>query len=86
MPCMRYAVVFTVRSAKEMGKLPKDMANRIAARIAALREGLQGDVKRLTNMTPEYRPRVGDYRILFEVDGDQITIHRISHRRDIYRR
>ena len=29
--------------------------------------GLKGDVKRLTNFTQEYRLRVGDYRILFEI-------------------
>ena len=31
---------------------------------------MQGNVKRLTNFTPEYRLRVGNYRILFEIEKD----------------
>ena len=46
---------------------------------------LAGDVKRLTNFTPEYRLRVGDYRVLFEVDGDKLIMYRILHRKDAYR-
>ena len=50
-----------------------------------LQHGLTGDIKRLTNFTPEYRLRVGDYRILFEVDEDSVIVYRILHRRDAYR-
>ncbi|MEO6750987.1 MAG: hypothetical protein ABIP85_04345 [Chthoniobacteraceae bacterium] len=31
-------------------------------------------MKRLTNFTPEYRLRVGDWRVLSEIDADKITI------------
>lgn len=57
---------------------------------AGIREGLSqdlnGDVKQLTNFTPEYRLRVGDYRVLSEIEGSAILIYRIRHRRDIYRK
>ena len=35
-----------------------------------------------------YRLRVGDYRIVYEVDTAalQITIHYVRHRREVYRR
>jgi mRNA interferase RelE/StbE len=46
---------------------------------------LKGDVKRLTNFTAEYRLRVGDYRALFEIEGQTIIIYRIRHRREAYR-
>ena len=39
---------------------------RILENIERLQFGLQGDIKRLTDFTPEYRLRVGNYRILFE--------------------
>ncbi|HHB91097.1 MAG TPA: hypothetical protein ENK60_07280 [Anaerolineae bacterium] len=42
-------------------------------------------LSRLTDFTPEYRLRVGDYRILFEVEEDQIVIYRVRHRKDVYR-
>ena len=36
---------------------------------------LKGDVKRLTNFTPVYRLRVGDYRVLFEIEEKAIVIY-----------
>ncbi len=48
-------------------------------------DDLKGDVKRLTNFTPEYRLRVGDYRVLLEVEEKTIVIYRIRHRREAYR-
>ena len=44
-----------------------------------------GDFKKLTNFIPEYRLRVGDYRVLFETENDKVTIYRIRHRKEIYR-
>jgi mRNA interferase RelE/StbE len=32
-----------------------------------------------------WKLRVGDYRVVFKVEGDEITILGIRHRRDIYR-
>jgi len=46
---------------------------------------LQGDVKKLTDHAPEYRLRVGNYRILFEINANKIVIYRIRHRKDAYR-
>ena len=34
---------------------------------------------------PEYRLRVGDYTVLFEVEKETIVIYRIRHRREVYR-
>ncbi len=35
-----------------------------------------------------YRMRVGDYRVLYEIDDSNqtITIYRVKHRRDVYRK
>ena len=46
---------------------------------------LQGDEKKLTKHTPEYRLRVGDWRILFEIEINKIVIYKIKHRKDAYR-
>ena len=45
---------------------------------------MAGDVKRLKNMTLAYRLRVGEYRVLFEVEGDRIIVYRVRHRREAY--
>jgi mRNA interferase RelE/StbE len=50
-----------------------------------LEEGLTGNIKRLTNFSPEYRLRVEDWRVLFEVTKNKIIIYRIVHRREAYR-
>ena len=44
----------------------------------------RGDVNKLTNFTPEYRLRVGDYLILFEVEQQTIVIYRVRHRKESY--
>jgi hypothetical protein len=42
-----------------------------------LTENLAGDVKKLTNFTPEYRLRVGDHRVLFQIEGGTIVVYRL---------
>jgi len=54
----------------------------VADALDKLSDDLSGDVKRLTNFTPEYRLRVGVYRALFEVaEGNRAVVCRIVHRR-----
>ncbi|MEY3882120.1 MAG: hypothetical protein RIQ94_2916 [Pseudomonadota bacterium] len=43
------------------------------------------NVKKLTNFEPAYRLRVGDYRILFDINDDTIEIGRILHRKESYK-
>ncbi|HEY5075500.1 MAG TPA: type II toxin-antitoxin system RelE/ParE family toxin [Pyrinomonadaceae bacterium] len=38
----------------------------------------------MTNFTPEFRLRVGEYRVLFEVEGNKVLIYRVRHRKDAY--
>ena len=33
-----------------------------------------------------YRFRIGDYRVVFDIDGSEIIILRIGHRRELYKR
>lgn len=33
-----------------------------------------------------YRFRVGDYRVVFDLEGDQIVVLRVGHRKEIYKR
>lgn len=41
--------------------------------------------KKLINFSPEYRIRVWDYRILFDISDDKIIIQDIKHRKDAYK-
>jgi mRNA interferase RelE/StbE len=81
---VRYTVVFMPKAERDMDSLSPDVARRILLKVYAMQDDLAGDVKRLTNMTPGYRLRVGDYRVLFELEGDRIIVYRVRHRREAY--
>ena len=82
---MKYEIEIRKRAEKDLSKIPKSDAQKIADAIFALEDGLVGDIKKLTNFSPEYRLRIGDWRILFETSKAKITIFRILHRREVYR-
>ena len=82
---MRYDVQFKPKAVKDIGRLPTRIQAQILAGIDEMSNDLRGDIKRLTNSTPEYRLRVGDYRVLFELEEKTIVIYRIRHRREAYR-
>jgi len=33
-----------------------------------------------------YRFRIGDYRVIFDIEGNEVVVLRVGHRREIYRR
>jgi mRNA interferase RelE/StbE len=83
---MKYEVVMKPRAKKDLRRIDKSDAVKIVAALGELRNDLFGDVKRLTDFTPEYRLRVGDYRALFEIEmPNRVVVYRIRHRRDVYR-
>jgi mRNA interferase RelE/StbE len=77
-------IEFKPRAVKDLDALDRSAARRVLEKIRGLENNLAGDVKRLTNFTPEYRLRVGDYRVLFEIEGDRVIIYRIKHRSRAY--
>jgi len=77
-------IAFKPRAIKDLESIDRPVARRILEKIHSLESGLSGDVKRLTNFTPEYRLRVGDYRISFEIEGDRVIIYRVRHRSQAY--
>jgi mRNA interferase RelE/StbE len=82
---MNYAVEFKPRALKDLSDLPQADRRRVVARIEGLQNNLAGDVKKLTNFTPEYRLRVGDWRALFEIEGTTVPVYRVLHRREVCR-
>ena len=82
---MKYYIEFKPKSLKDCKRIPEPQLERIFSQIEKMSNGLKGDVKRLTNFTPEYRLRVGDYRVLFETEKNKIIIYRIRHRKNAYK-
>ena len=82
---MRFDLQFTAAALRELKKLPKKTSERILAKTEAMRDDLKGDVKRLHG-DPGFRLRVGDFRVLFDLEGTAIVVHNVRHRREAYRR
>ena len=81
---MNYTVEFKPKAQKDLDDLTPDVRRRIIGKLERLQDDLAGDVKRLTNFIPEFRLRVGDHRVLFEVEGRRVVIYRVRHRREAY--
>ncbi len=83
---MHYEIEIKPRAIKDCKKMPQEVVQQIFAKIEEMSDDLKGQVKQLTNHTPEYRLRVGDYRVLFEINDETIVVYRIKHRRDAYKK
>ena len=60
---------------------------RLRKAINALKsEPRPAGVKKLAGAMDLYRIRVGDYRVIYEIDNDAqlIVVTRVRHRRDVY--
>ena len=65
--------------------LPENVRREIGHRLHLLQRGFSGDVKKLQGSKHEYRLRVGEYRVLFELLGTRIVVYTLGQRKDIYR-
>ncbi|GEM_PF-276082 len=83
---MTYTIELKPQAVKNLKKLPPPVTKRILAGLDRLADNLTGDVKRLTHFTPEYRLRIGDYRVLFEIVQHTVIVYRILHRKESYNR
>jgi mRNA interferase RelE/StbE len=85
---VRYRVTLAATAVKERQRIDSVVRKRIDQTLQGLlSEPRPSGVKKLSGKYQDWRVRVGDYRILYEIDDDQqlITVWRIAHRRDVYR-
>ena len=81
---MKYTSELKPKAIKDLKSIPLKDRERILGRIEQMEDDLQGDVTKLTNHTPEYRMRSGNYRVLFEIEGGEIVVYRIRRRKEAY--
>ncbi len=84
---MSYSVLVQRRAQKQIARFPTTVQDRIESSLQALADNprppgclkLQGE--------EGWRLRVGDYRILYEIDDGKraVTVLRVAHRGDVYR-
>ena len=85
---MSYQVLIERRALKELTKLPASIAGRLSAAIDELSaQPRPHNSKKLTGSRDQWRVRVGDYRILYEITDKAREVHvfAVGHRREIYR-
>ncbi|QHG18284.1 type II toxin-antitoxin system RelE/ParE family toxin [Nostoc sp. ATCC 53789] len=85
---MSYEVKFSRGAKKQFRKLPIDVQQRIQTKINDLAiEPRPNGVKKLQGDDNSYRIRVGDYRVVYEIDDDVliVTVIKVKHRSEIYK-
>jgi mRNA-degrading endonuclease RelE of RelBE toxin-antitoxin system len=80
-------ILFTKQAEKQLLKLDRNTQKILAQAIGTLLiSRLSGSqIKELKSPAEGFRLRKGDYRILFIKNKNQITIHDVGHRKDVYK-
>jgi mRNA interferase RelE/StbE len=82
-----YRVALTTSAEKELQGLPAKMIASIMPRLERLATAPRPPgCKKLKGGDKEWRIRVGDYRIVYEIDDTAriVDVTRIAHRREVY--
>ncbi|RZB34619.1 MAG: mRNA interferase RelE/StbE [Desulfobacteraceae bacterium Eth-SRB1] len=85
---MKYRIEVKRSAAKALKKIPKPERKSISKKIDSLAEKLPNpDITKMKGNNPFHKVRVGNYRIIYEIQDDAllILIVKIGHRKDIYR-
>jgi mRNA interferase RelE/StbE len=85
---MAYRVQIKAPALKSLKKISEPDQSRIMRRIDALAEDPRpAGVKKLQGADDLYRLRLGDYRVIYQVQDDilLVLVVRVGHRKEIYR-
>ncbi|MBU4372626.1 MAG: type II toxin-antitoxin system RelE/ParE family toxin [Proteobacteria bacterium] len=84
---MSYRLAYTLRAVKDIDRLDAGVKKRIGATLLRFKDNPLQYAERLTD--PElggYRFRIGDYRVIFDIEGNDIVVLHAGHRKEIYKR
>jgi mRNA interferase RelE/StbE len=84
-----YKIVFKREAAKSLSKLPRNVAKTIRQKLEAIAANPYAEnpnAKKLQGREG-YRLRVGDWRVLYEIQNDQLVILvlKVAPRGEVYR-
>jgi mRNA-degrading endonuclease RelE of RelBE toxin-antitoxin system len=83
---MAKKIAWTDQAKADVRGINRETAIDLLHRLARFLATEEGDVKRLTDIDPpEFRLRLGDYRLRFYDHGDWIEILRVRNRKEAYR-
>jgi len=85
----KYSLIVPQAVRSQLIRLPKNLRLRLLQRIKMLEDNplpYGNTIKRLQGTTePLYRLRVGDYRVIFHLEGTRVRVEQVVHRRDLDR-
>lgn len=82
-----YAVALARSANRELSRLPAAVVERIARALDRLEHDPRPrGSQKLAGSESTYRLRVGDYRVIYEVDDEarSVVVTRVRHRKDAY--
>lgn len=84
---MGYTVVIKRSAERDMDALPAKAHQKMSRKILSLENSPRPRGAHKLRAGGGYRIRVGDYRILYDVDDParKVTVFAVGHRRDVYR-
>lgn len=81
-----YQILFTQRALRDLEGIGQDTKTRIGTKLKEYTsEPLKYARKLIDPKIGTYRFRIGDYRVVFDIDNENIIILRIGHRKEIYK-
>jgi mRNA interferase RelE/StbE len=86
---MTYEIIITKSIQKQLDNLPNNIQERVYEKFAQLAEEPRPDgVVKLKGYDNEYRIRIGDYRLVYEIRDEQLIVLLVQckHRRDVYKK
>ncbi len=83
-----YRLLIQRSAAKELEALPSKDRSRIVAKIEGLGDKPHPPGSEKLSGEEKYRLRQGDYRVLYSIQdaSTTVTVVKIGHRREVYRR
>ena len=84
MATVYYSLAISEEALDQLRALPKEWRKRIGKRMSELQNNLAGDLKKLAAAEKKYRLRVGSYRVLFRLEGNQISVYGVKDRKEAY--
>ncbi len=83
---MSYKVVLTYRALRDLRKLDKKTQKRLLFKIKEYSKNpFKYCIKLTSPLIGTYRFRIGEYRVIFDIEDKDIVILRIGHRKEIYK-
>jgi len=84
---LSYKIKIDDKVIKDLKKIDKVWQQRILKKLkSTLSEDPYSGKKLIGNLSPFWRIRVGDYRIVYAIEGEIVTVEviKIKHRKDVY--